>query len=114
MVLELKDLTYEECLNETGLPTLQDRRERGDLTTMYKIVNGIEKIDKEDLMLVTEDDRRTRGHVKKIRMRQCVKDIRKYSFPHRTVKWNALNNEVVTVHNVHNFQEKWINGDKIL
>ncbi|MPC99188.1 hypothetical protein E2C01_094586 [Portunus trituberculatus] len=32
-----------------------------------------------------------------IRMRQCVKDIEKYSFPHRTVeKRNALNNEVVT------------------
>ncbi|MPC23217.1 hypothetical protein E2C01_016258 [Portunus trituberculatus] len=73
---------------------------------MYKIVNDIEKIDKEDLVLVTEEDGRTRGHVK-IRMRQCVKDIGKYSFPHRTVeKWNALNNEVVTAHNVHNFKEK--------
>ncbi|MPC61190.1 hypothetical protein E2C01_055255 [Portunus trituberculatus] len=56
---------------------------------MYKIVNGIEKIGKEDLVLVTEEAR-TRGHVKKIRMRQCVKDIGKYSFPHRTVeKWNT-------------------------
>ncbi|MPC32479.1 hypothetical protein E2C01_025790 [Portunus trituberculatus] len=36
---------------------------------MYKIVNGIEKIHKEDLVLVTEDGR-TRGHEKKIRMRQ--------------------------------------------
>ena len=55
-----------------GLPALQDRRERGDLITMYKIVNGIEKIDKEDLVLGTEEDRRTRGHVKKLRTRQCV------------------------------------------
>ncbi|MPC08960.1 hypothetical protein E2C01_001559 [Portunus trituberculatus] len=40
-------------------------------------------------------------------MRQCMKDIGKYSFPHRTVeKWNALNNEVVITHNVHNFKEK--------
>ncbi|MPC81233.1 hypothetical protein E2C01_075840 [Portunus trituberculatus] len=40
-------------------------------------------------------------------MRQCVKDIGKYGFPHRTVeKWNALHNEVVTAHNVHNYQEK--------
>ncbi|MPC24417.1 hypothetical protein E2C01_017497 [Portunus trituberculatus] len=75
---------------------------------MYKIVIGIEKIVKKDLMLVTED-RSTRGHVKKIRMRQCVKDIGKYSFPHRMVeKWNALNNEVVTAHNVHNFKEKLV------
>ena len=37
---------------------------------------ALNKIDKEDLVLVTEDGR-TRGHVKKIRMRQCVKDIGK-------------------------------------
>ncbi|MPC40692.1 hypothetical protein E2C01_034257 [Portunus trituberculatus] len=51
-------------------------------------------------------------------MRQCVKDIGKYNFPHRTVeKWNALNNEVVTAHNVHNFKEKldkWRHGDRTL
>ncbi|MPC37258.1 hypothetical protein E2C01_030731 [Portunus trituberculatus] len=58
---------------------------------MYKTVNVIEKIDKENLVLVTEEDRRTRGHVKKIRI-GSVKDIGRYSFTHRTVKWNALNN----------------------
>ena len=85
---------------------------------MYKIVNGIEKIGKEDLVLVTEEDRRTRCLVKKIRTRQCVKDIEKYSFPHRMVeKWNALNNEVVTAHNVHKFKEKldeWRHGKRTL
>ncbi|MPD05636.1 hypothetical protein E2C01_101390 [Portunus trituberculatus] len=60
MVPELKDLTYEERLKEMGLPTLQDKRERGGLITMYKMVNGIEKIDKEDLL--TEEDGRTRDH----------------------------------------------------
>ncbi|MPC98771.1 hypothetical protein E2C01_094152 [Portunus trituberculatus] len=74
MVPELKDLTYEERLKEMGLPTLQDRRERGDLITLNKIVNGIEKIDKQDLVLVTEAER-TRGHAKKIRKKQCLQDI---------------------------------------
>ncbi|MPD01347.1 hypothetical protein E2C01_096869 [Portunus trituberculatus] len=46
------------------------------------MVNGIEKIDKQDLVLVTEAGR-TRGHAKKISKRQCMKDIGKYSFPHR-------------------------------
>ncbi|MPC33279.1 hypothetical protein E2C01_026624 [Portunus trituberculatus] len=54
----------------------------------------------------------------KIRMRQCVKDIGKYSFPHRTVeKWNALSDEVVIAHSVHNFKEKldkWRHGDRTL
>ncbi|MPC69185.1 hypothetical protein E2C01_063400 [Portunus trituberculatus] len=61
--------------------------------------------------------KKTRGYVKKIRMRQCVKDIGKYCFPHRKVeKWNALNNEVVTAHNVHNLKEKldkWKHGERI-
>ncbi|MPC20027.1 hypothetical protein E2C01_012957 [Portunus trituberculatus] len=44
-------------------------------------------------------------------MRQCVKDIGKYSFPHRMMeKWNALSEEVVAAHNVHNFKENWISG----
>ncbi|MPC84266.1 hypothetical protein E2C01_078998 [Portunus trituberculatus] len=45
-------------------------------------------------------------------MRQCVKDIGKYSFSHRTgEKWNTLSDEVVIANNVHNFEENWINGD---
>ena len=31
MVPEMKDLSYEESLRNMRLPTLQDRRERGDL-----------------------------------------------------------------------------------
>ena len=45
MVPELSELTYEDRLREMGLPTLQDRRE-GELITLYKIENGIEKLDK--------------------------------------------------------------------
>ncbi|MPC57280.1 hypothetical protein E2C01_051257 [Portunus trituberculatus] len=53
VVLEPKDLPYKERLKEMELPTLQDRRERGELITLYKIVNGIE-MDKQNLVLVTE------------------------------------------------------------
>ena len=63
--------------------SLEDRRERGDLITLYKIVNGMEKMDKQDLVMMTEDQGRTRGHSKKIRKRQCVKDTGKNNFSHR-------------------------------
>ena len=38
-----------------GLATLQDRKERGDIITLYKTVNGIEKQDKQDLVLMNEE-----------------------------------------------------------
>ncbi|MPC49003.1 hypothetical protein E2C01_042790 [Portunus trituberculatus] len=79
MVLEVKDLTYEELLKEMKLSTLQNRRERGDLITMYKIVNGIEKDRQGRLGAGDRKDRRTRRPVQ-IRMRQCVKDIGKHKF----------------------------------
>ena len=118
MVPELKDLTYEERLTELELPTLQERRERGDLITLYRIMSGIDKIDNEELVIENEAASRTRGHSRKIRKSQCVGDTRKYSFPHRVVDvWNGLSEEVVTATSVHNFKErldKWRHGDRTL
>ena len=107
MVPELKDLTDEETQKEMELPTLHARRERGELITMYKIVNRIDKIDKQDLVVLKEDDGgRMRGHSKRIRKRQCLSDIKTYSFPHRTVNvWNGLSEEIVTAASVQKFKE---------
>ena len=68
-----------------GLPTLQDRRERGDLITLHKIVDGIEKLDMQNLVMMEEETRQMKGHSRKIKKRRCLKDTRKYSFPHRIV-----------------------------
>ena len=119
MVPEIRDLTYEERLREMGLPTLEDRRERGNLIAIYKIVNHMERIDRQDLVALKEDgERQTRGHAKKIRKSQCLRNIKKFSFPHRTVDiWNELSEEIVTAENVHIFKErldKFRYGDRSL
>ena len=51
MVPKLEDLPYEERLKEMHLTILKERRERGDLITMYKLMNSLEEIDRKDLML---------------------------------------------------------------
>lgn len=51
MVPELEELASEESLQEMDLPTLKQRRERGDLITMYKLINKMEVIDNDKLLL---------------------------------------------------------------
>ena len=64
-----------------GLLTLQDRRERerGDLITLYKIGNGIEKLDKQNLVM-EEETRHMRRHSRKIKKRSVSKGHKKVVF----------------------------------
>ncbi|XP_045110878.1 fidgetin-like protein 1 [Portunus trituberculatus] len=47
----LVNLSYEQKLEKLSLLTLEKRRERGDLITMYRILSGIEKLDRDDLVV---------------------------------------------------------------
>ena len=46
IIPELRDLSYEECLKQCGLTTLQTRRLRGDQIEVFKILNGYKNIDR--------------------------------------------------------------------
>jgi len=46
-VQRLRHLSYEDRLVHLGLPTLEERRLRGDLTETYKIMMGKEVVDQE-------------------------------------------------------------------
>ena len=110
MVPEISTLPYEERLKEMNLPTLEDRRERGDLIMLFKMINGIEKLDRENLF-VREQREGLRGHCKRLRKETCLRDKKKYSFPHRTIDlWNGLEKEVVEAVSVHKMKERF---DKI-
>lgn len=81
MVSELKNLSCAERTEESGLPALQERRERGDLITMLKLVNNMERIDREDQVIKMEEEEGcTRGYRKKLM--SVLRRQKKYSFPH--------------------------------
>ena len=48
------------------MPTLEQRRERGDMIPLFKLVNGNDKVDKDDLLL-TERTHRLREHGKTLK-----------------------------------------------
>ena len=60
MVPSLRDLSYEDRQKILKLPTLQQRRERGDLIAVYRAFKGKDKVNGDDLFVW--DSRDTRGH----------------------------------------------------
>ena len=101
----LRELAYEERLERLGLETLEQRRERGDLIALYRIQEGLEKLDREDL--VEHEGRETRGNSKKLKKGVCRRDIKKFSFPYRSIAvWNGLKEETVCPKISHEFKSK--------
>ena len=50
MVQGLSKMSYEERLKELNLPSLEERRKRGDMIMVYKMLNGLEKVDKNQIL----------------------------------------------------------------
>ena len=46
MIQKLRKISYEMCIKECGLTTLENRRLRGDQIEWFKILNGYENIDR--------------------------------------------------------------------
>ena len=117
MVPSLENLPYEDRLLKLGLKSLEQRRTRGDLIAMFRLIEGIDKYDRDDL--IVRDEGTTRGHRKKLKKGTCRRDVKKYSFPHRiTDTWNALDKEVTEATTIHGFKMKldnyWDNRDGIV
>ncbi len=99
----LEEHSYADRLERLGLTTLEKRRERGDLIALYRILRGLENINSDDL--VVWDLGNTRGHGKKLKISACRRDIKKFSFPHRSIPiWNRLNQETVCAESIHSFK----------
>ena len=62
----LKGLSFEERLSSLGLYSLEYRRMRGDLIEVYKILNGIDKINVNQMFPLLEQSR-TKGHHCRVR-----------------------------------------------
>ena len=89
-----------------GLPTLEDRRDRGNLIEVFKILRGFSKVDSSTWFRLSQHNR-TRGHQYKIVKTGSNLDIRKNFFSQRIVnQWNQLPTEVVEAESVNVFKNK--------
>ena len=61
LIPQLRDLSFEERLKESGLTTLETRRLRCDKIEAFKILNGYGNIDS-NMFFSIKKDSRTTGH----------------------------------------------------
>ena len=102
-----KNLKYEDRLTKTDLTTLEERRTRGDLIEVFKMIKGLNKTDYKKFFTI-EHNSRTRGHRFKIIKNRSRLDIRKYFFNQRIVnEWNDLPEVVIESESVNSFKSSY-------
>ncbi|XP_074658653.1 uncharacterized protein LOC141911564 [Tubulanus polymorphus] len=106
MIVNVKNLPYEERLKYLKIPCLTYRRLRYDMIETFKLVTNVYSTDNDIIML---DARRrfTRGHPYKLEKRRCRKNIRLKYFTNRIINyWNSLPTEVVETPSVNSFKAR--------
>ena len=107
MIEECKTFKYEDRLVQTGLTTLEERRTRGDLIEVFKMIKGLNKADYRRFFTIVHHSR-TRGHRFKIVKNRSRLNIRKNFFSQRVVnEWNALPEIVVESQSVNSFKNSY-------
>ncbi|XP_053315740.1 uncharacterized protein LOC128483538 [Spea bombifrons] len=104
LIRGLGDTSYEERLKKLKLYTLEKRRLRGDMITLYKYMQGQYKELFSDLF-INRNIQRTRGHPLRLEERRFHRRQRKGFFTVRTIKvWNSLPREVVLSNTLDTFK----------
>ena len=107
MVPECRDMEYEQRLKYLGLTTLEERRKRGDLIQVYKIMHGFDNLDGRKFFQLESEvhTHNTRGHPLKISAKYSRTAARGGFFDVRIInQWNSLPASVVNRNSISSFK----------
>ena len=106
LIPNMKQLLYEDRLKVLGLPSLEHRRRRCDMLQVFKIMNGIDRVES-SIFFDMNTDSSTRGHDQKITKKHARLGIRQAVFSQRVVNdWNMLPVEVIHSPSVNSFKSR--------
>lgn len=101
------NIPYEERLRKLKLPTLLQRRIRGDLIEAYKILNNIYSCPRINDVFTLSANVHLRGHQMKLTKTQFSSNPNKHFIGNRVVDlWNRLPNEVIESTSVNQFKNR--------
>jgi len=107
MISDCKGLDYQTRLKSTKLISLEDRRTRGDLIQVFKLMKGIDKLDYTNFFVLANSER-TRGHRYKVVKGRSRLELRRNFFSQRIVNtWNELPEYVVEADSVNTFKNRF-------
>ena len=115
MVSGLSGSTYEEKLEEIGLTTLEERRTRGDMIEVYKILTGKVDVSPETWFTMAPDADRRQGRVTRdskgllnIVRNEANNDIRRNFFSVRVWEnWNNLDTHIKEAPTTNAFKNRY-------
>jgi hypothetical protein len=107
----LKSNTYENKLKEVGLDTLVTRREKIDLTQVWKILHGFDNLDESIFFsrLRHNTDRTTRAASSEFNLMRthCNLDVRRHFFSNRIIEsWNSLPESIKAAPTINSFKSR--------
>ena len=107
LVPELSNMPYEQRCKELNIQTLKERRIRGDMIEVYRILNGYDDIDPRKFFKLS--NRTSRGHSLKLQYPDHWRtQVRANFFSIRVIKpWNELPSKVVEANSVATFKSNY-------
>ena len=100
----LRKLEYNKRLQQLGLWSLEERRNRADLIEVYKMATGLSTVPLQRFFEISPVSH-TRGHSVKLRKHHSSCDARHYFFSERVVtRWNSLSQEAVSAPSLNSFK----------
>ena len=106
LIPTLRHEPYEARLRSLKLPSLDYRRRRGDMLQVFRILNGLDRLDPQ-LFFKLSKQTRTRGHCQKLYKDHSRLELRKHVFSQRILNdWNSLPELVITSKSVNIFKSR--------
>lgn len=108
LIKECVGKSYEERLKEVKLTTLETRRHRADLIQTYRIIKGIDNLNKENFFTFSKNKSSTlRGNTLKMSKKRFNKMQGKFLYKNRIVnEWNQLSDDIVQAESINLFKNK--------
>ena len=107
MIPSFKNLSYEERLKRLGMFSLKQRRLRGDMIGMFKMILDMDKVNLRRFFCINEDERTRKQCLFLKIIKHVNSNIRLKLFTRRVIKyWNRLTNVVVSCESLSTFKIK--------